>query len=89
VTKDAVKQAEENLRITRVKYEEGIGTGTEVLDAVSLLSVAGTNQYRHAMTSESQRLQFIMQQGKISWRYTNNARGKNSRETAETEKPQP
>jgi outer membrane protein TolC len=46
VTKDAVMQAEENLRINRVKYEEGIGTGTDVLDAVSLLAVASTNQYR-------------------------------------------
>lgn len=46
VTKDAVKQAEENLRINRVKYEEGIGTGTDVVDAVALLSVAGTNQYK-------------------------------------------
>jgi outer membrane protein TolC len=45
VTKDAEKQAEENLRINRVKYEEGIGTGTDVLDAVSLLSVARTNHY--------------------------------------------
>ena len=46
VTKDAVKQAEENLRINRVKYEEGIGTGTDVVDAVALLSVARTNQYK-------------------------------------------
>lgn len=46
VTKDAIMQAEENLRINRVKYEEGIGTGTDVLDAVSLLAVASTNQYR-------------------------------------------
>lgn len=46
VTKDAVLQAEENLRINRVKYEEGIGTGTDVLDAVSLLTVASTNYYK-------------------------------------------
>lgn len=46
VTKDAVLQAEENLRINRVRYTEGVGTATEVLDAVTLLSVAETNYYR-------------------------------------------
>jgi outer membrane protein len=46
VTKDAVQQAEENLRINRTKYEDGIGTATEVLDAVTLLTVAETNYYR-------------------------------------------
>ena len=35
VTKDSVQQAEENLRINRVKYEAGAGTATDVLDAVS------------------------------------------------------
>lgn len=46
VTKDAVLQAEENLRINRVKYEEGVGTATDVLDAVTLLTVAETNYNR-------------------------------------------
>ncbi len=46
VTKDAVRQAEENLRINKVRYAEGVGTATEVLDAVTLLSVAETNYYR-------------------------------------------
>lgn len=46
VTQDAVQQAEENLRINRVKYEEGIGTGTDVLDAVALLTVAHTNYFK-------------------------------------------
>ncbi len=46
VTKDSVGQAEENLRINRVRYEEGVGTATEVLDAVTLLTVAETNYYR-------------------------------------------
>ncbi len=45
-TKDAVTQAEENLRIDRVKYTEGVGTATDVLDAVTLLTVAETNYYR-------------------------------------------
>jgi len=46
VTRDAVQQAEENLRINRVKYEEGAGTATDVLDAVTLLTVAETNNYK-------------------------------------------
>ncbi len=45
-TRDAVEQAEENLRINRVKYTEGVGTATDVLDAVTLLTVAETNYYR-------------------------------------------
>jgi len=46
VTRGAVQQAEENLRINRVKYEAGAGTATDVLDAVTLLSVAETNNYK-------------------------------------------
>ena len=46
VTKDAVSQAEENLRINRVRYEEGIGTSTDVVDAITLLANAETNYYR-------------------------------------------
>jgi outer membrane protein len=46
VTKDAVGQAEENLRINRVRYGEGVGTATEVLDAVTLLTIAETNFYK-------------------------------------------
>jgi outer membrane protein len=46
VTRDAMDQAEENLRINRVKYEEGEGTATDVLDAVALLTIAETNNYK-------------------------------------------
>jgi len=46
VTGNAVMQAEENLRITKVKYEAGTGTATDVLDAVTLLTTAETNYYR-------------------------------------------
>jgi len=48
VTRDAVQQAEENLRINTLRYQEGVGTATEVLDAVTLLSVAESNFY-HSM----------------------------------------
>ncbi|MGC2063277.1 MAG: TolC family protein [Thermodesulfovibrionales bacterium] len=46
VSIDAVRQAEENLRINRSRYEEGVGTATEVLDAVTLMTVAETNYHR-------------------------------------------
>jgi outer membrane protein len=46
VTRDAMEQAKENLRMNRVRYEEGVGTATEVLDAVNLMTVAETNYNR-------------------------------------------
>jgi outer membrane protein TolC len=46
VTKDAVGQAEENLRINKIRYEEGIGTATDVVDAITLLTTTETNYYR-------------------------------------------
>jgi len=45
VTKDAIGLAEENLRINKVRYEEGVGTATEVLDAITLLTTVETNYY--------------------------------------------
>jgi outer membrane protein len=46
VTKGAITQAEENLRINRVKYGDGAGTATDVIDAITLFTVAETNYYR-------------------------------------------
>jgi outer membrane protein TolC len=46
VTKEAVGQAVENMRINRVRYEEGVGTATDVLDAISLLTLAEKNHYK-------------------------------------------
>jgi outer membrane protein TolC len=43
VTQKAVEQAEENLRLQRLRYKEGVGTATEVTDAVTLLTRAETN----------------------------------------------
>jgi outer membrane protein TolC len=45
VTKTAVAQAEENLRLQRLRYQEGVGTAIEVLDAVTLLTAARTNTW--------------------------------------------
>ncbi len=46
VTRDAVKQGEENLKINKDRYREGVGTSTDVLDAITLLTTAETNAYR-------------------------------------------
>ncbi|MFA6413207.1 MAG: TolC family protein, partial [Syntrophales bacterium] len=46
VNRDAAGQAQENLRINKKRYEEGEGTATEVLDAVTLLTTAETNHIR-------------------------------------------
>ncbi|MFN3739336.1 MAG: TolC family protein [Thermodesulfovibrionales bacterium] len=43
VTGQAVLQAEENLRINRLRFEEGIGKSSDVLDAIALFTLAETN----------------------------------------------
>jgi outer membrane protein TolC len=45
-TREAIRQAEENLRINKVRYEEGVGTATDVLDAISLFTLAHKNYYK-------------------------------------------
>jgi outer membrane protein len=46
VTKTAVDQAKENLRLQRLRYQEGVGTATDVLDAVTLMSTAESNSWK-------------------------------------------
>jgi outer membrane protein len=46
VNRDAAQQAQENLRINKVRYDAGEGIATEVLDAVTLLTTAETNYIR-------------------------------------------
>jgi outer membrane protein len=46
VSQDAVGQAQENLRINKKRYEVSVGTATEVLDAVTLLTISETNHIR-------------------------------------------
>ncbi len=42
----AVGQAQENLRLQRLRFQEGVGTSTDVLDAVTLLTTAETNSWK-------------------------------------------
>lgn len=46
VTETAIRQSEENLRINRERYQERVGTATEVLDAQTLLTQTKTEHYR-------------------------------------------
>lgn len=43
VTKETLEQAEENLKVTRNRYKEGVGTNTEVLDAETLRTINYVN----------------------------------------------
>jgi outer membrane protein len=46
VAKTAVASAVENLRLQRLRYKEGVGTATDVLDAVTLLTTAESNSWK-------------------------------------------
>jgi len=46
ISKKAVEQAEENLRVSEERYKAKVATSTEVLDAQTLLTQARTNYYR-------------------------------------------
>lgn len=45
-TEKAIEQGEENLRITRNRYQDLVGTATEVIDAQTLLTQVRTDNYR-------------------------------------------
>jgi outer membrane protein len=46
VSRGALESAEENVRASRAKYNEGAATNTEVLEAIALQTNAQTNYYR-------------------------------------------
>ena len=62
VTERAVEQAKENLRLQQLRYGEGVGTATEVLDAVSLATTAEQNflNARYDVTEARARLGFAV-----------------------------
>ena len=61
-TEKAVEQAQENLRLQRLRYTEGVGTGTDVLDAVSLATTAEQNflNARHDVSEARARLGYAV-----------------------------
>jgi len=46
VTKTAITSAQENLRLQRLRYHEGVATATDELDAVTLMTTAETNSWK-------------------------------------------
>jgi outer membrane protein len=46
VSMAAVAQSAENLRLQRLRYQQGVGTSTEVVDAVTLMTTAETNAWK-------------------------------------------
>jgi outer membrane protein TolC len=46
VTEEAIRQGEENLRINKDRYQEQVGTATEVIDAQTLLTQTRTDYLR-------------------------------------------
>jgi outer membrane protein TolC len=46
VAESAIRQSEENLRINQERYQERVGTATEVLDAQTLVTQTKTDYYR-------------------------------------------
>lgn len=46
VAETAIRQSEENLRINKERYQERVGTATEVLDAQTLVTQAKTDYYQ-------------------------------------------
>lgn len=46
VAEKAITQGVENLRITKDRYQEHVGTATEVIDAQTLLTRTRTDYYR-------------------------------------------
>ncbi len=64
VARTAMAQAEENLRLQRLRFQEGVGTATEVLDAVTLLSTAETNSWKALYGFERAEASFLNAAGK-------------------------
>ncbi len=46
VTEQAIRQGEENLRINKDRYQEQVGTATDVIDAQTLLTQTRTDYLR-------------------------------------------
>ena len=64
VSKTSVAQAEENLRLQKLRYKEGVGTATEVLDAVTLLSTAESNSWKSLYGAKRAEASFLNAAGK-------------------------
>jgi outer membrane protein len=66
VTEKAVKQGEENLRLNRERYREQVGTATDVVDAVTLLTKTRVNFYNARYDHQLAKAQFLWAIGAIN-----------------------
>lgn len=66
VTKKAVAQGEENLRLNRERYREQVGTATEVVDASTLLTRTRVNYFNARYDHQLAKAQFLWALGAIN-----------------------
>ena len=66
VTKDAVNQGEENLRLNEERYKEQVGTATDVIDAQTLLTRVRVNYSNALYDHQVQKAQMLRAIGRIN-----------------------
>ena len=66
VTKGAIRQGEENLRLNEERYKEQVGTATDVIDAQTLLTRIRVNHNNAVYDHQVQKAQLLRAIGKIS-----------------------
>ena len=66
VTKDAVNQGEENLRLNEERYKEQVGTATDVIDAQTLLTRVRVNYNNAVYDHQVQKAQMLRAIGRIN-----------------------
>jgi outer membrane protein len=66
VTEKAVAQGEENLRLNEERYKEQVGTATDVIDAVTLLTRTRVNYYNALYDHQMAKAQLLWAVGAIN-----------------------
>jgi outer membrane protein len=66
VTEKAVAQGEENLRLNEERYKEQVGTATDVIDAVTLLTKTRVNYYNALYDHQMAKAQLLWAVGAIN-----------------------
>jgi outer membrane protein len=66
VTQKAVTQGEENLRLNRERYQEQVGTATEVVDASTLVTRTRVNYFNARYDHQLAKAQFLWALGAIN-----------------------
>lgn len=66
VTRDAIAQGEENLRLNEERYKEQVGTATDVIDAQTLLTKARVNYYTALYDHQINKARLLRAVGRIN-----------------------